>query len=87
MGGVEQRVKEFLTTWQRRKIMKLSVDGMLESPYRFQTDEEIDREIEKIHLYCDCGVELVDGNFVLIDGTLRCLVCHEKLTQQTPSGP
>jgi hypothetical protein len=37
----------------------------------------------EIAVCCCCGTELSDGNFVLIDGTLRCLACHEKLTQQT----
>ncbi len=69
MGGVNDRVKEFLTTWKRRKTMR--VEG------------KIDGDPDHIELYCDCGTLLVDGNFVLVDGTLRCLSCQEKLTQQT----
>lgn len=38
---------------------------------------QIDGNPDHIELYCDCGVLLVDGNFVLVDGTLRCLACHD----------
>jgi hypothetical protein len=35
--------------------------------------------IDEIKFYCECGAEIKDGNFALIDGVLYCKECREKL--------
>jgi hypothetical protein len=32
----------------------------------------------EIAVCCCCGAELIDGNFAVIDGKLRCLDCYKK---------
>jgi hypothetical protein len=60
MGGVEDRVREFLNS---RKMQDSSFKAI---------DPEPETELH----CCECGTGLADGAFVMISGKPYCLECH-----------
>jgi len=68
MGGVEDRVKEFL---EARK----NVGAILESP---RAGRDLPLRVDSGSMCCAicCGA-LCDGNFAMIDGKFYCLKCRE----------
>jgi hypothetical protein len=47
-----------------------------------RVDEMEGEHLRHTRLYCDCGAELVDGNFVLCDGKLSCTECNKQRQSQ-----